>query len=181
VKRVLETCTDDGQIAKQDTAIKKIKRVHVCDLGPEEVALQKQLSEWRNTFTIQQAKTEGKSVKQQFTLGVLCSGGCLDTLAGMRAGFKAVWSSEISASQSRMFEDLTGGSCLFQTLSAPKSGMLSASTILNQDNPALTTHVQDLNWGVKEKQGGCSSNKQRCYYNCSHGPFAWKYLITQCT
>ena len=114
-RQALEISQDDGQIAEQDTAIKQKKVQFFTGLSQEDEISRKQLSDWRNTFTIQQAKTESKSNQKQFTLGVFCSGGCLDTLAAMRAGFKAVWSSEISATQARMFKDLTGGSSLGDT------------------------------------------------------------------
>ena len=117
MKHVLDSDigTNDDRTAMTAVQNKKIKR-HIFTLTAEEVALQKQLCDWRNSFTIRMAKTE-REKKQQFTMAVLCSGGCLDTIAGMRAGFRPIWSSEVSAAQARMFEDLTGGTCLGDTFS----------------------------------------------------------------
>ena len=93
---------------------------HNFGLSQELSKFQKELDDWRNNFNIQQAKTESRDQEissNKITMAVLCSGGCLDTFAGMRAGFQAKWSTEISAAQSRMFEDLTGGICLGDTFS----------------------------------------------------------------
>ena len=48
-------------------------------------------------------------------MAIFCSGGCLDTFAGIRSGFLPIWSTEIQADRRRMFEDLTGRPCLGDT------------------------------------------------------------------
>jgi hypothetical protein len=90
MKHVLDSDigTNDDRTAMTVSQNKKIKR-HIFTLTAEEVALQKQLCDWRNNFSICMAKTE-RNKKQQFTMAVLCSGGCLDTIAGMRAGFRSI-------------------------------------------------------------------------------------------
>ena len=84
--------------------------------------LKAELCRWRNSFNVSDARVEAHSSKQKsksnssiFTVGEFCSGGCLDTLAAIRAGFNPIWSSEIDANQARMYEDLTGGKCLGDT------------------------------------------------------------------
>jgi len=55
--------------------------------------IKKELSEWREAFSVERAILEGgrtKNEEEGFTVAELCSGGCLDTLAAMRAGFKPV-------------------------------------------------------------------------------------------
>ena len=86
-------------------------------LTAKQIKIQNRLEQWRNQFTVQQAKTQNKNNKQSnnFTMGVLCSGGCLDTLAGMRAGFKPIWCTEIDHEQQEMFRDLTRGETLGDT------------------------------------------------------------------
>jgi site-specific DNA-cytosine methylase len=75
-----------------------------------------QLAKWRRQFSIETAKKQARLVnKQSLLCAVLCSGGCLDTLAAIRAGFKPIWSSEICKEQADMFENLTGGVCLGDT------------------------------------------------------------------
>jgi site-specific DNA-cytosine methylase len=78
--------------------------------------LVRKLALWRREFSIKKAK---EMVKQKYganiTCAVLCSGGCLDTLAAMRAGFQPVWGSEIRTEQAAMFEDLTGGKSIGDT------------------------------------------------------------------
>ena len=96
-----------------------IKAVKDCtaSCSVANLLLQKQLEKWRDCFTIKLAKQKQKTTSRKsiHTLAVLCSGGCLDTIAGMRAGFVPIWSTEISAPQARMFEDLTGGICIGDT------------------------------------------------------------------
>jgi site-specific DNA-cytosine methylase len=74
------------------------------------------LEEWRNNYTIDTAKAEARAVNNsEWTVGILCSGGCLDTIAAMRSGFKPIWSSEVDPAMARMFKDLTGADCLGDT------------------------------------------------------------------
>jgi site-specific DNA-cytosine methylase len=75
------------------------------------------LSEWRNTYSVLQAKKDRlNNINQdQFTMADLCSGGCLDTIAAMRVGFKPLWSSEVDQAMARMYTDLTGNECLGDT------------------------------------------------------------------
>jgi hypothetical protein len=102
-------------------------------LGPDEVDLSDlkgnlahytplgvELAKWRRAMKIEKVKlylqTKQKQDKKgQLCCAVLCSGGCLDTLAAIRAGFSPKWSSEVCAEQAAMFEDLTGGTCLGDT------------------------------------------------------------------
>ena len=42
-----------------------------------------------------------------FSVGVFSSGGCLDTLAAIRAGFTPVWGTEICERKRAMWRDLT--------------------------------------------------------------------------
>jgi site-specific DNA-cytosine methylase len=79
------------------------------------------LSSWRNAYSVGQAKKDSVNNNKNmeiFTMADLCSGGCLDTIAAMRVGFKPVWSSEIDQAQARMYKDLTGNECLGDTFGA---------------------------------------------------------------
>ena len=73
------------------------------------------LAAWRRKFSISQAKLQSQQRKSEFTSATLCSGGCLDTLAAIRAGFDVLWGSEVNLEQQAMFEDLTNGSSLGDT------------------------------------------------------------------
>ena len=48
-------------------------------------------------------------------MGVFCSGGCLDTFAAIRSGFKPKWRTEIEEQRAKMFEDMTQAPCLGDT------------------------------------------------------------------
>jgi site-specific DNA-cytosine methylase len=83
--------------------------------------LVKQLAVWRRSFTIQKAiycQQKYKKEKERLSCAVLCSGGCLSTIAAIRSGFKVVWSSEINREQQSMFQELTGCQCLGDTFGA---------------------------------------------------------------
>jgi len=114
-------------------------------LTAKQIKIQNRLEQWRNQFTVQQAKTQNKNNKQSnnFTMGVLCSGGCLDTLAGMRAGFKPIWCTEIDHEQQEMFRDLTRGEP-WEILSATGQKQPKTPTTGNLDNPVRTTQCLGL-------------------------------------
>ena len=90
-----------------------LKRTHAAG-----TPLVRQLAKWRRSFSIKKAiycqQKYGKE-KEQLSCAVLCSGGCLSTIAAIRSGFKVIWSSEICSEQQAMFEQLTGGQCLGDT------------------------------------------------------------------
>jgi hypothetical protein len=80
--------------------------------------LRKDLFTWRNAYSVLQAKKDSilnKNNNDLFLMADLCSGGCLDTIASMRVGFKPIWASEIDRAQARMYKDLTGYECLGDT------------------------------------------------------------------
>ena len=109
------------------TTIAAVKHNKTLDVTSGAQGTKATLQLWRDTFTVKQAKEESKERtsdqnKDKFTVGELCSGGCLDTLAAMRAGFQPVFSSEIDCNQARMFEQLTGGECLGDTFGERMKG-----------------------------------------------------------
>ena len=81
--------------------------------------LTKQLTSWRRDFKIDMARVQNttkiNSSSGEWTVAILGSGGCLDTLSAIRAGVTAVWGSEIDPEQQKMFVDLTGGICMGDT------------------------------------------------------------------
>ena len=114
LKRDLELDTPESNVRWAEPLTESFaNKDRIYTMDQDLLDQQKQLEEWRNSFTIQLAKqiqrTKGNS---KYSMAVFCSGGCLDTLAGIRAGFKAVWSTEINSRQAKMFEDLTRGKCL---------------------------------------------------------------------
>jgi hypothetical protein len=95
----------------------------------------KSLEDWRVGMTIDDAKYACRNSDSGFTCAVLCSGGCVCTLASIRAGFKMIWGTEICPdhqshvteqvkdlkcscngnTQQHMWEDPTGAPCLGNT------------------------------------------------------------------
>ena len=95
------------------------------NLNHNQVTLQKQLEQWRNAFTIQLAKQNSiitaENSRDVYSVAILSCGGCLDTIAAMRAGFTPKWATEIDPDQSLMFEDLTSAKCLGSNFNADQS------------------------------------------------------------
>ena len=64
---------------------------------------------WRNATSIQHAKHYCRSPGlQRPSVGVLFLGGCLDTLAAIRSGFKPIWGTEICERKRTIWSLLTG-------------------------------------------------------------------------
>ena len=97
------------------------------------------LTKWRRAFSIERAKTYARQrSKNDFTCAILHSGGCLDTIAAIRAGFKPIWGSEIHEQQAKMFSDLTGAQCLGDTFS--KAVQTAASVQYIKSGPPCTNY-----------------------------------------
>jgi hypothetical protein len=80
--------------------------------------LKQDLSCWRNTYSVKMAQQRCQAdsdFDDAFTVADLCSGGCLDTIATIKVGFRPAWSSEIDTTQARMYSNLTGKVCLCET------------------------------------------------------------------
>jgi len=78
------------------------KAKYLCDLaqmgrGPPYLA----------TSTENGGQRRSNKFKPGFSVGVFSSGGCLDTLAAIRAGFTPVWGTEICERKRAMWRDLT--------------------------------------------------------------------------
>ena len=91
-----------------------------------------ELEAWREAFTLEMARDfakqnskqnskqkskQNQNEKSKWTVAVLCSGGCLDTLAAMRVGFVPIWSTETHVAKAEMWRDLTNTVCLGDTFS----------------------------------------------------------------
>ena len=72
--------------------------------------MEEQLKSWRDSFTFKDAAQEMSrgSDGSKFTVGILFSGGLLDTFAAVRSGFKPIWGCERNTSQARMWTKFTG-------------------------------------------------------------------------
>ena len=84
-------------------------------IGSSVEEMTNELKAWRNAFTVKDAQIACRTRGPSWSMGVFCSGGCLDTLAGIRSGFTPVWSTEIHTGRANMFEQLTGSPCLGDT------------------------------------------------------------------
>ena len=94
---------------------------------------------WREAFTIDDAKQQNS--KGRFTVAVLFSGGCIDTLAAIRTGFQPIWGTEICESQRRMWTDLTQSPSIgdtfqnFDNLQKSKINLMPTSDYLTSGAP----------------------------------------------
>ena len=87
----------------------------------EQLSMARKLSDWRESFTLTQAKQACRKVTNAYSCSVLCSGGCLDTLAAIRSGFVPIWGTEIDPVMKTMWSDLTGTKCLGDTFAVDYS------------------------------------------------------------
>ena len=74
--------------------------------------LRQQFADWRNAFTISDAKQRCRLVRPGYSCGVLSSGGLLCTMAAIRSGFVPRWGTEINETMQKMWRDLTNTASL---------------------------------------------------------------------
>lgn len=70
--------------------------------------VRQEFRQWRNKFTIQQAKERCRKVRSSYSCGILSSGGLLCTIAAIRSGFTPKFGTEIDEKMKKMWRDLTG-------------------------------------------------------------------------
>ena len=112
MERIIQSVKEEPKIAECHRAegeypdpIAKSSREGV----PEE------LQRWRDAFTMKMAREACREGGPAYSAGIFCSGGCLDTFAAIRSGFKPLWGTEVHKQRGAMFEDLTGAPCLGDT------------------------------------------------------------------
>ena len=66
---------------------------------------------WRNQYPITKIKNTARHPRTDITIAILATGGCIDAIAPIRAGFKPIWATEICPIRQRMWQDLTGTTC----------------------------------------------------------------------
>ena len=73
---------------------------------------------WREQLPIETARSFCRSpISTGPTVGVFSSGGCLDTLAAIRSGFKPIWGTEVDERMRTLWGHLTGTPDLGDTFS----------------------------------------------------------------
>ena len=77
--------------------------------GVQKYDVKDELEAWRDNFTFEEAMSEMRSDLRdaKWTVGVLFSGGLLDTFAAVRSGFTPIWGCETNRTQARMWEKFT--------------------------------------------------------------------------
>ena len=72
-----------------------------------------ELADWRESFTIAEAKALCRKTNiSKYSVAVMASGGLLDTLASIRAGFFPIWGCETDPTMQALWQDLTGVSSM---------------------------------------------------------------------
>ena len=77
-------------------------------------------SQSRNKQSMYKLQRDNRSPtkrERKYTVGVFCSGGCLDTIAAMRCGFRPVWGTEVCHRKRALWSSLTGTPDLGDTFS----------------------------------------------------------------
>ena len=77
--------------------------------GVQRHTIQNELQAWRDNFTCEEAMSELRSDlrDKRWTVGILFSGGLLDTFAAVRSGFTPIWGCETNSTQARMWKKFT--------------------------------------------------------------------------
>ena len=77
--------------------------------GVQKHTIQNELQAWRDNFTCEEAMSELRSDlrDKRWTVGILFSGGLLDTFAAVRSGFTPIWGCETNSTQARMWKKFT--------------------------------------------------------------------------
>ena len=77
--------------------------------GAQKYTIQYELQAWRDNFTCEEAMSELRSDlrDKRWTVGILFSGGLLDTFAAVRSGFTPIWGCETNSTQARMWKKFT--------------------------------------------------------------------------
>ena len=82
--------------------------------SPTEVVTSEAANEfhtWRNELSIKSIKNIARHPITDITIAILATGGCIDAIAAIKAGFKPIWATEICPIRQSMWEDLTGTPC----------------------------------------------------------------------
>ncbi len=83
---------DQGPVTKKVTLADEVLHQQFGGETLDEI-IKNDLSLWREAFSVARARKDSIDNKNKgdlFTMADLCSGGCLDTLAAMRVGFKPI-------------------------------------------------------------------------------------------
>ena len=77
--------------------------------GVQRCTIQNKLQSWRDNFTMEDAMLELRSDlrDKRWTVGILFSGGLLDTFSAVRSGFTPIWGCETNSTQARMWGKFT--------------------------------------------------------------------------
>lgn len=89
-----------------------------CEVVDSDVSKYKtaiELAVWRDQFNMSVAKQQCQRRQPAYSMAVWSSGGCCDTMAGIRSGFIPIWGTEINTWMAKMWEDLTKTPCLGDT------------------------------------------------------------------
>jgi site-specific DNA-cytosine methylase len=70
---------------------------------------------WRNQSSITTIKNTARQTKTNITIAILATGGCIDAIAAVKAGYKPIWATEICPVKQQMWQDLTGTTCYEDT------------------------------------------------------------------
>ena len=111
-----------------------------------------ELRDWREAFTINQAKPTARHYEAQFTVAVLSSGGCVDTISAIRAGYKPIWSTEICKHRQEMWQDLTGTVCHGDTFNI-QPNTLQSPDYLTSGQPCIDYALSGSQTGAEGETG----------------------------
>lgn len=118
-----------GQLSKAGDTIGSRKEVQTRDPAIE-------FHKWRNQFNIQIIKNKARQTQTNITIAILATGGCIDAIGAIKAGFKPIWATEICPIKQSMWQDLTGTTCYGDTFKQDYS-QLTRPDYLTSGQPCI--------------------------------------------
>ena len=143
--------------------------------GVQKHTIQNELQAWRDNFTCEEAMSELRSDlrDKRWTVGILFSGGLLDTFAAVRSEFTPIWGCETNSTQARMWKKFTDPPNYGDVVGPGVREMAERPRHINLEHLAWTIAEAVASSGHTAKRDGASLNKQTLFKNYSHGAFVW--------
>ena len=112
-----------------------------------------ELRRWRNASSIRHVKSKiSNGAKDAYSIASLASGGMLDILAAIRAGFHPIWGSEIDPRMQKMWVDLTHSSSLGDMLRIQPEDVRRPVVIIS-GTPCVSFSSLGHKTGAKDPRG----------------------------
>ena len=126
-----------------------------------------ELADWRESFTIAEAKALCRKTNiSKYSVAVMASGGLLDTLASIRAGFFPIWGCETDPTMQALWQDLTGVSSMGDAFKI-NAKFLRRPMLLKTGFPCVDWSAMGSQAGCKDEDASDNLTRIACSMNAS--------------